>query len=116
MPLQGLNTRNMNVKILTNLLRSGVAALAIASAAGAAHAQTVDVPLIESGSSLLYPLFNSWVASYTAEHAGADITTTSTGSGAGIAQSIKGLVQIGASDAYMSDALVKANPTMMSIP
>ena len=104
------------MKILTNLLRSGVAALAIASAAGAAHAQTVDVPLIESGSSLLYPLFNSWVASYGASHAGADITTTSTGSGAGIAQSIKGLIQIGASDAYMSDALVKANPTMMSIP
>jgi len=104
------------VKILTNLLRSGVAALAIASAAGAAHAQTVDVPLIESGSSLLYPLFNLWVASYAAEHAGADITTTSTGSGAGIAQSTKGLIQIGASDAYMSDAMVSAHPTMMSIP
>jgi phosphate transport system substrate-binding protein len=104
------------VKILTNLLRSGVAALAIASAAtGVAHAQ-VDVPLVESGSSLLYPLFNLWVASYSAEHAGADITTTSTGSGAGIAQSIKGLVQIGASDAYLSDAMVKAHPTMMSIP
>ena len=104
------------MKILTNLLRSGVAALAIASAAGAAHAQTVDVPLIESGSSLLYPLFNLWVASYAAEHAGADITTTSTGSGAGIAQSTKGLIQIGASDAYMSDAMVSAHPTMMSIP
>ena len=104
------------MKILTNLLRSGVAALAIASAAGAAHAQTVSVPLIESGSSLLYPLFNLWVASYSAENAGTDITTTSSGSGAGIAQAIKGLIQIGASDAYMSDALVKANPTMMSIP
>jgi len=104
------------VKILTNLLRSGVAALAIASAAGTAHAQTVSVPLIESGSSLLYPLFNLWVSAYTSEHAGADITTTSTGSGAGIAQSIKGLIQIGASDAYMSDTLVKNNPTMMSIP
>ncbi|HUM08376.1 MAG TPA: phosphate ABC transporter substrate-binding protein PstS, partial [Acidocella sp.] len=104
------------MKILTNLLRSGVAALAIASAAGTAHAQTVSVPLIESGSSLLYPLFNLWVSAYTSEHAGADITTTSTGSGAGIAQSIKGLIQIGASDAYMSDTLVKNNPTMMSIP
>nr|WP_183265275.1 phosphate ABC transporter substrate-binding protein PstS [Acidocella aromatica] len=101
---------------MTNLLRSGVAALAIASAAGAAHAQTVDVPLTESGSSLLYPLFNLWVASYSASHPGADITTTSTGSGAGIAQSIKGLVQIGASDAYLSDTMVKKNPTMMSIP
>jgi len=103
------------VKILNNLLRTGVAALAIATAAGAAHAQT-SVPLVESGSSLLYPLFNLWVPSYTATHPGADITTTSTGSGAGIAQSIKGLVQIGASDAYLSDAMVKAHPEMLSIP
>lgn len=100
----------------SKLLRTGVAALAIATAAGAAHAQTVDVPLIESGSSLLYPLFNIWVASYSADHPGADITTTSTGSGAGIAQAIKGLINIGASDAYLSDTLVKNNPTMESIP
>jgi phosphate transport system substrate-binding protein len=103
----------------TKLLRAGVAVLAItataAAAPRAAHAQ-VDVPLIESGSSLLYPLFNLWVGSYSASNPGADITTTSTGSGAGIAQSIKGLVQIGASDAYLSDTLVKNNPTMMSIP
>lgn len=103
----------------TKLLRAGAAALAITAAAGAvphaAQAQ-VDVPLIESGSSLLYPLFNLWVGSYSASNPGADITTTSTGSGAGIAQSIKGLVQIGASDAYLSDTLVKDNPTMMSIP
>jgi phosphate transport system substrate-binding protein len=104
---------------LSKLLRTSAAVLAIAAAAGAApraaHAQ-VDVPLIESGSSLLYPLFNAWVGSYTAANPSADITTTSTGSGAGIAQSIKGLVQIGASDAYLSDTLVKKNPTMLSIP
>ncbi len=103
----------------SKLLRTGAAVLAIAAAAGAApraaHAQ-VDVPLIESGSSLLYPLFNAWVGAYTAANPSADITTTSTGSGAGIAQAIKGLVQIGASDAYLSDTLVKKNPTVLSIP
>jgi phosphate transport system substrate-binding protein len=113
--LTGLNKRNANVTNLSKLLRAGIAALAITAAAGNAHAQ-VDVPLIESGSSLLYPLFNLWVGAYSASHAGADITTTSTGSGAGIAQSIKGLVQIGASDAYLSNTLVKNNPTMLSIP
>lgn len=104
---------------LSKLLRTGLAALAIATVAGAtpraAHAQ-VDVPLIESGSSLLYPLFNLWVGSYTAANPSADITTTSTGSGAGIAQSIQGLVQIGASDAYLSDTLKAKHPTMLSIP
>ena len=102
---------------LTKLLRNGAAALAIATAAGfAAPAHAATVSLVETGSSLLYPLFNLWVASYTTAHTDVSITTTSTGSGAGIAQSIQGLVQIGASDAYLSDAIVKAHPDMMSIP
>lgn len=103
---------------MMNLLRAGAAALAITAAAGIVQAQadTTTVPLVESGSSLLYPLFNLWVPAYTASHPGADITTTSTGSGAGIAQSIKGLVNIGASDAYLSDTMVGAHPSMMSIP
>jgi len=100
------------------LRHAGVAALAAASLAGftgTAHAQ-VDVPLVETGSSLLYPLFNLWVAAYTAENPDADITTTSTGSGAGISQAINGLVNIGASDAYVSDSMVKLHPTIESIP
>ncbi len=106
------------MQITKTFKRSAVAALAIAGLvgfSGTAKAQ-VDVPLVESGSSLLYPLFNLWVTGYTASNPNADITTTSTGSGAGIAQAIKGLINIGASDAYMSDSLVKANPTMLSIP
>ena len=117
--LRDLNQRNANVTKFSKLLRTGAAVLAIAAAVNAApraaHAQ-VDVPLIESGSSLLYPLFNAWVGSYTASNPSADITTTSTGSGAGIAQAIQGLVQIGASDAYLSNTIVKKNPTMLSIP
>jgi phosphate transport system substrate-binding protein len=113
--LPELNQRNANVMNLSKLLRAGIAALAITAAAGTAHAQT-DVPLIESGSSLLYPLFNLWVGSYTAANPNADITTTSTGSGAGIAQSIEGLVQIGASDAYLSDTMKAKHASMLSIP
>ncbi len=106
------------MKITKTLCRSGIAALAIAGFvgfSGTAKAQ-VEVPLVESGSSLLYPLFNLWVTGYTVNNPNANITTTSTGSGAGIAQAIKGLINIGASDAYMSDALVAKNPTMLSIP
>ncbi|MGE4481982.1 phosphate ABC transporter substrate-binding protein PstS [Acidocella sp.] len=103
---------------MMNLLRAGAAALAITVAAGVipAQADAASVPLVETGSSLLYPLFNLWVPAYSASHPGADITTTSTGSGAGIAQSLKGLVNIGASDAYLPDAMVKAHPNMLSIP
>ncbi len=99
----------------SNLLRAGVAVLAIAGFAGHARAQSIT-PLVESGSSLLYPLFNLWVEDYQTINQGIQITTTSTGSGAGIAQAIKGLVQIGASDAYVSDGMEKAHPTILSIP
>ncbi len=106
------------MSIKNQLGRSGIAALAVAAVLGfssAAQAQ-VEVPLVESGSSLLYPLFNLWVEGYTSVNPNANITTTSTGSGAGIAQAINGLINIGASDAYMSDSQVKAHPTMLSIP
>jgi phosphate transport system substrate-binding protein len=75
-----------------------------------------DLALTETGSSLLYPLFNVWVSEYTKTHPGIHITTASTGSGAGIEQAISGTVQIGASDAYMSDAQAKQNPQIVNVP
>ena len=104
------------MKLSQKLRRSGIAALALATALGAATAAHAATTLVETGSSLLYPLFNIWVPDFTAANPGIQLTTTSTGSGAGIAQATKGLVQFGASDAYMSNALVTKNPTMMSIP
>ncbi len=104
--------------VATILLRAGVAATALCGLthfAAPAQAQT-EVQLVESGSSLLYPLFNIWVEDFATTNPNIQITTTSTGSGAGIAQAIKGLVQIGASDAYVSNAMAKLHPTILSIP
>jgi phosphate transport system substrate-binding protein len=110
---------HFNSKLRRSLsLRAGVAALALCGLthfAAPAQAQT-EVQLVESGSSLLYPLFNIWVEDYASINANIQITTTSTGSGAGIAQAIKGLIQIGASDAYVSDAMSKMHSTILSIP
>lgn len=74
------------------------------------------VSLLETGSSLLYPLFNLWVPAYASTHSNVQITTQSTGSGTGIAMATNGSAQIGASDAYLSDALMKKNPGMLNIP
>ena len=74
------------------------------------------ITLNETGSSLLYPLFNLWVPVYTKADPGVKITTQSTGSGTGISQAIEGIVQIGASDAYMSDAQMRQHPDMLNIP
>jgi len=102
---------------LANTVR-GAAIAAVAAGAvlfgGAAYA--AQVRLLETGSSLLYPLFNLWVQGYQKTHADVQITTQSTGSGTGIAQAISGIAQIGASDAYLSDAQMKANPGMLNIP
>lgn len=74
------------------------------------------VTLLETGSTLLYPLFNLWVPDYTRSHPGVRVTTQGTGSGTGIAQAISGVAQIGASDAYMSDQQMKQNPSIANIP
>ncbi|HUN00721.1 MAG: phosphate ABC transporter substrate-binding protein PstS [Halothiobacillus sp. 20-53-49] len=89
---------------------TGVALLA----SGAAMAGTVSV--LETGSSLLYPLFNLWQPVYTKANPNVQLTTASTGSGTGQAQSMQGLAQIGASDAYLSDAQMKQHPSMLNIP
>ena len=91
------------------------ATLALCSVMGA-RAAMAQQRLLETGSSLLYPLFNLWVPVYTKTHPGVQITTQSTGSGTGISQAMSGIAQIGASDAYMSDFLVKQHPTMLNIP
>ncbi|MEJ2060646.1 MAG: phosphate ABC transporter substrate-binding protein PstS [Gammaproteobacteria bacterium] len=91
----------------------GVAAGTVLMASGMASA---SVNVLETGSSLVYPLFNLWVPAYARHHADVHITTASTGSGTGQAQSMQGLAQVGASDAYLSNAQMKRKPSMLNIP
>jgi phosphate transport system substrate-binding protein len=99
--------------------RFGVLTLAVAVAALVGARATLaaqDANILETGSSLLYPLFNLWVPAYTKEHPAVRITTQSTGSGTGMSQAVAGIAQIGASDAYLSDAVMKMHPDMLNIP
>lgn len=94
-----------------------IAALAfglLAMPATAAHAE--GLTLIETGSTLLYPVFKVWASEYAKTHSGVKIATAGTGSGTGIEQAISGAAQIGASDAYMSDAQIKQNPQIINVP
>lgn len=81
---------------------------------GVAFASQTNV--LETGSTLLYPLFNLWVPAYAGAHPNIKITTQGTGSGTGIAQAISGIAQIGASDAYLSNGQMKAHNGMLNIP
>ncbi len=77
---------------------------------------TTPVALTETGSTLLYPLFNLWGPAYTKLYPSITITTAGTGSGTGISQAAAGAVDIGASDAYLSSAQVAQNPGLLNIP
>jgi phosphate transport system substrate-binding protein len=89
-----------------------LAALFAFATAGQALAAT---RLLETGSTLLYPLVNLWVAEYQKADSSVQITTQGTGSGTGISQAISGVAQIGASDAYMPDGAMAKTP-MLNIP
>jgi phosphate transport system substrate-binding protein len=75
-----------------------------------------QVTLAETGSTLIYPVFQIWAADYPKTHPGVALTTAATGSGAGVEQAISGAAQIGASDAYMSDTQVRDNPLIINVP
>ena len=91
-------------------------ALTASAACISTASRAADQQIIETGSSLLYPLFNIWIPEYVKTHGGLHITPQSTGSGTGISQAVDGTAQIGASDAYLSSALAKQHETMMNIP
>jgi phosphate transport system substrate-binding protein len=91
-----------------------VAVVLVGLPVSAVHAG--DVELHETGSTLLYPLFQMWVADYTHVAPRVSINTAATGSGAGIAAAMAGTVQIGSSDAYMSDQQAEQNPQLVNIP
>ena len=91
-------------------------ATTIASLTGGASAIAAEGGrLLETGSTLLYPLFNLWVQAYMKSHAGVQITTRATGSGAGIAQAVSGIAQLGASDAYLGNTQLANSPGLLNI-
>jgi phosphate transport system substrate-binding protein len=57
-----------------------------------------------------------WAQAYSKAEPTVHITVAATGSGAGISQAIAGRVQIGTSDAYMSDDQAMASPNLLNIP
>ncbi|WP_275254528.1 phosphate ABC transporter substrate-binding protein PstS [Mycobacterium intracellulare] len=73
------------------------------------------VTLSETGSTLLYPLFNLWGPAYHDKYSNVTITTQGTGSGTGISQAAAGAVAIGASDAYLSEGDMAAHKGLMNI-
>src|ERR1700728_3757252 len=117
----------------TTRLRRGVIAAAVAGLAlssvvlSTAASATVKLPaskvetpssgtLTETGSTLLYPLFNLWVGGYTQKFPKVQMQTAGTGSGTGISDAENGTINIGASDAYLAPSVSTSNPHLKNIP
>ncbi len=91
-------------------------ALPVTGATAVMQNPAKPVTVLETGSSLLYPLFNQWAGAIHQAYPNITVQTASTGSGTGIAQALAGVIQIGASDAYMSSAQLANSPGILNIP
>lgn len=102
------------VKWFTGMATVATAMTAVGFAGQSVFASTT---LTESGSSLMYPLFtNEWIPAYEKANPGVTLQAASTGSGTGISEAENGVVDIGASDAYLPPATLQQNPNMENIP
>jgi len=73
--------------------------------------------LTGAGATFPYPIYSKWFSEYSQAHPGVEINYASIGSGGGIAQVTKGLVDFGASDMPMTDQALAASPIkLMHIP
>ncbi|MGA9894465.1 MAG: phosphate ABC transporter substrate-binding protein PstS, partial [Xanthobacteraceae bacterium] len=101
---------------MKNRLRHMVGGGAIALVLAVPLAHAADITLTETGSTLLYPLFQSWIAGYQSVAPNIDLTAAATGSGAGEEAALAGKASIGASDAFLSDEVAAHNPNTLDIP
>jgi phosphate transport system substrate-binding protein len=83
------------------LIAVGLLVLAL----GTAQAQK----LTGAGATFPYPIYSKWFSEYSAAHPGVEVNYQSIGSGGGISQVTKGVVDFGASDMPMTDAALSAS-------
>ena len=81
----------------------------LALALGAARAQKIT----GAGATFPYPIYSKWFSEYSAAHPGVEVNYQQIGSGGGIQQVTKGLVDFGASDMPMKDDQLAASPVKL---
>ena len=89
--------------------RSLIAVGLLIAAIGTAQAQK----LTGAGATFPYPIYSKWFSQYSSAHPGVEVNYASIGSGGGIAQVTKGLVDFGASDMPMTDDMLSSSPVKL---
>jgi phosphate transport system substrate-binding protein len=72
--------------------------------------------IIGAGSTFIYPIMTRWISAFQGNHPSVQINYQSIGSGGGIQQLKKGLIDFGASDAALNDEQLKEMPPLLQIP
>src|SRR5215469_13369742 len=72
--------------------------------------------IIGAGSTFINPIMTRWISDFQSKHPGVQINYQSIGSGGGIQQLKKNLVDFGASDAALDDQQLKEMPPLVQIP
>ena len=104
--------------MLRSAFASTVAArvMLLTAAPAATFAAAPQTTLTATGSTLFYPLLREWVAAYAQNNPAVRIAAIATDSQTGIGKTVSGAVQLGTSDAFMSDEAVKAAPGIINVP
>ena len=82
----------------------------------APSAAQTTTQLTGAGSTFVYPIMTHWVQVFQQQNPGVEINYQSIGSGGGIQQLKKGLVDFGASDVTLTDEQLKEMPSLVQIP
>lgn len=114
MSFRYLKNPTLDFAILT--LALGVACSSNSNQSEVVHPSGGGNTLIGAGSTFIYPIMTRWISAFQASHNGVQINYQSIGSGGGIQQLKKGLVDFGASDAALDDAQLKEMPAVIQIP
>lgn len=72
--------------------------------------------IIGAGSTFINPAMTHWISAFQGSHAGTQINYQSIGSGGGIQQLKKSLVDFGASDVALDDQQLQGMPPLVQIP
>ena len=111
--------------LLTNPSPLLIALVALLVACGPSNTNTKPVTaanggnggngLIGAGSTFVYPVMTKWIAQFQQAHPGVQINYQSIGSGGGIQQLKKGVVDFGASDAALDDKQLQEMPGLVQV-
>jgi phosphate transport system substrate-binding protein len=102
--------------LLSFVLVSLFALVACNTSRSSSTAGTSSNQIIGAGSTFIYPVMTQWIIAFQATHPSVQINYQSVGSGGGIQQLKKGLVDFGASDAALDDQQLKEMPPLVQIP